>query len=277
MSEKKPNWCDLNAYADGELLPTEAAGVARAVAEDPALADQVATLARLKATVREQGQAPRPSELAGLCRTAPPAEDRTAKPFRRTWAWLGATAATAAFVVLAAALLTPADRETAQPAWHDFAVQLHQAWARAEPGEAAEPTADALLVSLSHLGRAAQVPDLSGARLTVGYVQPLASEHGQGLHVGYRGTRGCRVSLIVLPAVAALPQKPVMLAGAGRQHYVWRVGGLGYALLASGMDPKHYQVVLHTVHEASLKQAPVGPETRVALAESRARSRPCAV
>jgi anti-sigma factor RsiW len=65
MSEKKPNWCDLNAYADGELLPTEAAGVARAVAEDPALADQVATLARLKATVREQGQAPLPSELAG--------------------------------------------------------------------------------------------------------------------------------------------------------------------------------------------------------------------
>jgi hypothetical protein len=106
-------------------------------------------------------------------------------------------------------------------------------------------------------------------------VRPLASDHGQGLHVGYRGTRGCRVSLIVLPAVAALPQKPVMLAGAGRQHYVWRVGGLGYALLASGMDPKHYQVVLHTVHEASLKQAPVGPETRVALAESRARSRPC--
>jgi anti-sigma factor RsiW len=58
MSEKKPNWCDLNAYADGELLPTEAAGVARAVAEDPALADQVATLARLKATVRDRPSLP---------------------------------------------------------------------------------------------------------------------------------------------------------------------------------------------------------------------------
>jgi anti-sigma factor RsiW len=268
MSESKPNWCDLNAYADGELLPTEAAGVARAVAEDPALADQVATLARLKATVQEQGQVPLPAKLADICGTTPQGADTTAQPLRRTWAWLGAAAATAAFIVLAAALLIPAERKTAQPAWHDFAVQLHQAWARAEPDEATEPSADALLASLSNLGQAAQVPDLSGARLTVGYVQPLASDHGQGLHVGYRGTRGCRVSLIVLPAVAGLPQKPVMLAGVGRQRYTWRVGGLGYALLASGME--------HSVHEASLKQAPVGPETRVALAESRARSRPCA-
>lgn len=280
MSEKKPNWRDLNAYADGELLPSDAAAVARAVAEDPALADQVATLARLKATVEELGQAPPPAELAARRGAAPQGKnqgkDRSARPLRRAGAWLGVAAATAAFIVLATALLIPADRETAEPAWRDLAVQLHQSWAQAEAGQAAEPSAGALLVSLSHLGRAAQIPDLSGARLTVGYLRAIASDHGQGLHVGYRGTRGCRVSLIVLPAAAGLPQEPVLLAGAGDQTYAWRVGGLGYALLASGMDPKHYQVVLKTVHEASLKHAPVGPETRVALAESRARSRPCA-
>lgn len=276
MSESKPDWRDLSAYADGELSPSDAAGVARAVAEDPALADQVATLARLKATVEELGQAPFPTGLAARSVANPEGKDPAARPLRRTWAWLGAAAATAAFVVLAAALMTPANREAAQPAWRDFAVQLHHGWARAGPDATAEPSADALLVSLSHLGQAAQVPDLSGARLTVGYLEAIASDHGQGLHVGYRGSRGCRVSLIVLPAVAGLPQEPVPLAGAGDQHYAWRVGGLGYALLASGMDPKHYRVVLRTVHEASLKQAPVGAETRVALAESRARSRPCA-
>ena len=51
MTDRNPSWRDLNAYADGELAPAEAASVARAVAESPALADHVATLARLKATV----------------------------------------------------------------------------------------------------------------------------------------------------------------------------------------------------------------------------------
>ena len=276
MRERKPNWRDLNAYADGELLPSDAAGVARAVAEDPALADQVATLARLKATVQEQGEAPLPAELTKICGTAPQPQDGNTRPRRRAWALAGAVAATVAFVILAAALLTPVRQEAAQPAWRDFAVHLHQTWANAEPSEAAEPTADALLASLSQLGQAAQVPDLSGARLTVGYLRPLTSNHGHGLHVGYRGTRGCRISLIVLPSVPGLSEQPVMLAGEDGQQHAWRVGGLGYALLASGMDPGHYAVVLQTVHEASRRQAPVGPETRTALAESRTRSRPCA-
>ena len=276
MTDRKPDWRDLNAYADGELAASEAAGVARAVAEDPALADQVATLARLKATVQEEGQALLPNELAKICQAAAQPPHATGRPGRRTWAKLAGVAAAVAIALTAAALLIPVGSETAEPAWRDLAVRLHQTWAGAEPGEATEPTADTLLVSLSHLGQAAQVPDLSGARLTVGYLRPISSEHGDGLHVGYRGTRGCRISLIILPAIQGLSGKPVALAGSAGQQHAWRIGDLGYALLASGMDPGHYAVVLKTVHEASRSDAPVGPETRTALAESRARSRPCA-
>ena len=276
MTDRKPSWRDLNAYADGELLAAQAAGVARAVAEDPELADQVATLARLKAAVQEQGQAPLPAEVAEVYRSAPWPRKSTGRPGRQISAVAGAVAAALAIVVIAAAILVPLGHETAQPPWRDLAVRLHQTWAAAAPGEASEPTADNLLASLSQLGQAAQVPDLSAARLTVGYLRPISSEYGRGLHVGYRGTRGCRVSLIILPAVKGLSGKPVALAGEGGQRYAWRVGGLGYALLASGMDPPHYAVVLQTVYEASRNYAPVGPETRTALARSRARSRPCA-
>ena len=52
MSEAWPTWETLNAYMDGELSTAEAAKVARAVAERPLLADQIAYLSRLKATVR---------------------------------------------------------------------------------------------------------------------------------------------------------------------------------------------------------------------------------
>jgi hypothetical protein len=47
-------------------------------------------------------------------------------------------------------------------------------------------------------------------------------------------------------------------------------------LLASGMDPRHYEVVLDAVYQASRTFAPVDPETRTALTRSRERARPCA-
>jgi anti-sigma factor RsiW len=275
MTERRPGWRDLNAYGDGELSPAEAARVAGAVAESPALADQVATLARLKATVQEQAEAPLPDELAKIHAAAvSPTRPDTAA--RRPWALLGGLAAAIAIIVLAAGLLSPTARDADGPAWRDLALRLHQGWAAAAPNPAGEPSAAALLASLTRLGQAAQVPDLSGARLTIGHLQSVASDYGAGLHVGYRGTRGCRVSLIILPAAHGLPEAPQALAGDDGQQHAWRVGGLGYALLASGMDPRHYAVVLKTVHEATRNFAPLGPETHTALAQSRARSRSCA-
>ena len=276
MTDRSPSWRDLNAYADGELAPAEAAGVAGAVAENPALAEQVAILARLKATVQEQAEVPRPDELAGIQEATAASRHEPGAAGRRFWALLGGIAAAVAIVVLAAGVLIPTARDAGGPVWRDLAVRLHQAWAAAEPDPAGEPSAAALLASLTQLGRAAQIPDLSGARLTVSHLRSIASDYGDGLHVGYRGTRGCRVSLIILPAAQGLPEAPLALAGDGGQQHAWRVGGLGYALLASGMDPRHYAMVLETVHEATRKFAPLGPETRTALAESRARSRPCA-
>jgi anti-sigma factor RsiW len=276
MTDRKPSWHDLNAYADGELAASEAAAVARAVAHDPALADQVATLARLKATVHEQGEVPLPEDITRLHRNAARPGGAAGRTGRRTWAVLGAAAAALAAVLVVGAALFPIGPENGQPSWQDLALSLHRTWAASPPPEqAAEPTADTLLASLSHLGQAAQVPDLSGARLTVGYLRPIASPYGRGLQVGYRGTRGCRVSLIILPATAGLAEKPVAF-GSGGETYAWRVGGLGYALLASGMDPHHYEVVLQAVYQASRTFAPVGPETRTALMRSREQSRPCA-
>lgn len=276
MTDRKPSWRDLNAYADGELPASETAAVARAVAKDPVLADQVATLARLKATIDDLGQAPLPADLTRLRRNAAPPRDASGRTRRRTWAALGAAAAALAAVLVVGVVLFPIGPETDQPSWRQLALRLHETWAESTAEQAAEPTADTLLASLSHLGQAAQVPDLSGARLTVGYLRPIASPYGRGLQVGYRGTRGCRVSLIILPVTAGLAEKPVALGGGGGESYAWRVGGLGYALLASGMDPRHYEVVLKAVYQASRTFAPVGPETRTALTRSRERSRPCA-
>ena len=78
-----------------------------------------------------------------------------------------------------------------------------------------------------------------------------------------------------MAAAGELPEEPMPLSSSDQQN-VWRVGGLGYALLASGMDPKHYAVILQTVHKASRSTVPIEAETRTALRESRSRARPCA-
>lgn len=276
MTERGPSWRDLNAYADGELTAGEAATVARAVAEDPELAERVAMIARLKATVNDEAAAPLPDELGEMRRGARPPAGGAARVGGRTWAMLGATAAALAFVLILSAVLLPLGPASGDPTWRELAVRLHQTWAGSPPDAEPEPSAATLLANLSQLGQAAQVPDLSAARLTVGYLRPVSSDYGRGLHVGYRGTRGCRVSLIILPAAESLPEKPVALAGEDSQKFAWRVGRIGYALLASGMDPRHYAVVLKTVYDVSRTYAPVGPETRTALTRSRSRSRPCA-
>lgn len=296
MSGPKPSWRDLNAYADGELSAAQAAGVACAVAEDPDLAREVAALARLKATVQEEGRAQIPAGLTELSGRAEgpdaTAQRRRGNGPRPVWRVLGGLAAALALVVLGAALLYSPEPQPERPAWLDFAQQLHEDWAgtvgsgggMVGPGEPTDqttdsagdlPTADHLLASLSRLGPAAMVPDLSSARLTVGYLRPLSSAYGEGLHVGYRGTRGCRVSLIIMDGAGNLPETPTALGG-GPERHAWRVGRLGYVLMASGMDPQHYAVILETVHRASRSAEPIGPETRTALRTSRSRARPCA-
>ena len=53
MTKIYPDWKELNAYVDGELDAHDSARVARSVAIDPALADQVAILTRVKAAVAD--------------------------------------------------------------------------------------------------------------------------------------------------------------------------------------------------------------------------------
>ena len=57
--------------------------------------------------------------------------------------------------------------------------------------------------------------------------------------------------------------------------YGWRSGGLGYLILAQGMEAKRFSLIARSVHRAARKHAPIGPRMRTALAKSRAESQPC--
>jgi anti-sigma factor RsiW len=267
MSDQRPDPRRINAYIDGELSSAEAAEVARALAHDRALAERVATLSHLKATVQASLESP-DIEL-------PADPPRAAR--RRPVVAMAACAAAVVLLVLGGALGGWWPGRDA-PAGLARAWDLHAAWSRTAVASAPRaPGAGVILAALEEVGPRVYLPDLSAARLTLDSlrVAPVGETGAKALHAGYLGTRGCRISLVVAPGSKDLPTALSLFEDTAGRAYVWRSGGHGYFLLAEGMDPKRFSVIADSVYRASVELNPFGPETRTALRESRERSVPC--
>lgn len=263
MSPAGPSWVQINAYVDGELSASDAAEVARVLAEDKTLAEAVATLSRLKAATQEGLE---PFALAPR---------RRKRPWRRI-----AIAASVAvgLAVVAAASLLPWMTPAAPPSWLAEAWKVHDTWARDQAVTPPRPLDSGLVLATLHqFGPETYVPDLSDARLTLSHLEitVLANNRGEALHIGYLGNRGCQVSLVVGPRGDDIPADLVRYdRGAGR-GYAWRDGRIGYLLIAEGMDEARLALLAETLRRATVERRPFGPGTRSALRESRNNSAPC--
>lgn len=262
MTDGRPDFELLNAYVDGELDAERASDVANAVARDPGLAREVAMITRLRSAIAESVEVP-PLDLP---------RHREAGAGRRGWAL---AAGLAAFVVAGTMLAQQVDRPLPY-AWLVPALKLHAAWA--PPVAGFEPVGNGVRVTPAAgpaLARA-YVPDLTAAKLYVAYVSEGHRMAGRdALVVGYTGTRGCKVTLVVAPSAAPLDEEPVLFERGGREAYAWRTGRLDYLLVAEGMDAERFRLIAETVHRTSVERLPVDTETRTALLDSRRRSAPC--
>ena len=120
------------------------------------------------------------------------------------------------------------------------------------------------------------IPDLSAAELFINHVKHRVASSADGLVViGYRGTRGCRVALVVFDDSGSFPTEMTLARDGNRRAYAWRAGRLGYAIIADGMDVSRFRLIVETVFEATLRHQEEDAETRVALGESRKSSVPC--
>jgi len=260
MTRSEITFETLNAYVDGELDTPTAAEVARAVAEQPALARQVAVLSRLRSTVAQSIEAP------DLTLPAPP-------PPRRLRMAIAASIAFALFVggsALMATLDGPAQRD-----WLTPALRLHHGWS-VDSAAAQQTRAALFLARYARTIPDAYVPDLSAARLSVEHVSMEGTGRDRTLLVGYGGTRGCKVSLMIFPTVSGLSEALTRHAAGRNEAYAWRSGNAGYVIVSEGMDPKRFRLVAESVRRASIEHLPVNTETRTALRRSRETSTPCA-
>jgi anti-sigma factor RsiW len=259
MSQRQVTAEMLNAYVDGELDPAGAAEVARAVAADPALAREVAALSRLRSALADSVEAPALS-----------------LPERRPSVGRGAFAAGIAAVLLLAGSLLVANLGRQSGAdWLAEAWQIHHAWSAGDI--TAQTRATVLVAHYAEAVPGAHVPDLSASRLSLVHAAVQSLSGGRkALLAGYRGTRGCKISLLVFKSPDTLGEalSPFHEAGAGRA-FGWRVGPLGYAMLSDGMDPGRFKLLAESVRRASREGGPFDEKTHIALRKSRDRSPPC--
>ncbi len=184
MSSRRVSFETLNAYVDGELDAAAAAKVAAAVAEDAALARELSALSRLRSTVAESIHVP-PLSVA-----APP---------RSAARGMGVAAGIALTVFVAGSILVAKLYQTAGTDWLARAWHVHRGWSG---GAVSAQDRAALQVARDTQGLPeAYVPDLSASRLTLVHaaVVPFTGDRRM-LLAGYRGTRGCRISLLVFSA-----------------------------------------------------------------------------
>ena len=269
MSKPTPTQEQLSAYVDGELSTAEASAVARAVSEDRSLAREVAVLSRLKALVEEgleeSGEDP-------VVLPAAAAESAREQPFSA----VAATVALLLFLGGGAALHLA--QGAISPPWLTAAWSAHDAWsdedAAARPDAA--PDSGTLLAKTVGFDPTPLVPDLSSAGLRLTSVEPMERAEGRrGLHFGYEGSRGCRLSLVLMAPFSGLSESLRAFDDDRRLAAGWRVGSLGHLVLAEGMDPGRFALIAASLRKAAFEAAPLRAETRTALAQSRAESQPC--
>lgn len=258
------DWDRLSAYVDGELSAAEAANVAAALANDAALARQVATLALLKAASAEALDAGT-EELPNLRfpRHGPARAPR-----------LPALSASLPIVVAGAVMLATIlyaigkqDNELAR--WRNAAEDHHRAWLAADArGVLAQSDGD---LRLDVSGVAGQIPDLSIARLRVVHAVVATAHAPGGLYVGYVGTRGCRLGLWIAPAPAGLHEE-LLIATAGATA-TWRVKDTGYRIVARDMDPARFRAVAEYLVQAT-RRPPEREPVRMAASPD-VMSAPC--
>ncbi len=246
-----------NAFVDNELDRNARGEVLDAAANEPRLAKELSDLNRLKSAVEDSVDVP------DISLPASPA--RRGKGYRVAMA---VAACLALFAVVGIGwwfMPSGAPSHGVPVAW---AIAAHGSWSDAGPRAMLRP---------ANMRLDAHVPDLSSAKLRIAHIGELKTPDGMpALVVGYLGTRGCRVTLLVDPAPEGLGEKAVRFEVDRLYGVVWRAGNLRHVILAEGMAQARFQLIAETVRRSSLERLPLDDPTRIALAHSRAVSPPCA-
>lgn len=253
MTGDRFSFDELSAYVDGELDPSEAAQIASAAVSDPALAEAIARLHALRASVAASG----PDRIY-----IPPT---TISPVRshRNSMMLGW--AVAAILLVAIILIPPLQRDEAPTLARELnpVIELHDRWLEIR-------TPPAALDVASH-GPVESLLARTGLRLVLRERVEIGTDT-EATHTRFVGERGCHLSLfettteIISGNLEIATESGLHLARWSSQE------GRAYILVARDMDPSRFAVIAGSLHEI-LPESDSDGEHRLAYSLEDARQR----
>lgn len=123
-----------------------------------------------------------------------------------------------------------------------------------------------------------EAADKAADDLTLSHVMPASvAEQGRSILLGFRGPRGCQVSLWIGEALPDFAAVPVRQQIDGLSAYVWRVEHKGYALMTRDMDAQRFVTLASAVARITRERFQVDDLTRMALQQSADPALPCPV
>jgi|GEM_PF-1745056 len=242
-----PEWDQLNAYIDGELPTSEAAKIAKAAASTPSVAQDIAELAQLKATLSRCDEI-----FSGTIMPHMQKHRHSQQP----WLMVACASICSLVLLLVCYGITGFDKTTLS----DAMLNTHQQWAK-------EPLNTATVVSTSagtpmgntqtsqdiqttppyppaDKSSSRVIPDLSALALQLAYVSPFTHHQQKGLHIGYQGQHGCKVSLFIFTQPSAGDHTTATQIQDRHPHfYHWRSDTTQYYLTAHGMAKQRFSVL----------------------------------
>jgi hypothetical protein len=253
----------LNAYVDGELSAREKAEVANAIASNPDLARQAATLSSLKASLAASNPGDQEQFNFEL-----PRKHNFRPRLVAAIAGLMVIGAVIAFVITNTSSLLPNQGLL-------LAEQAHNNWLQEEIFHTTNELHQTSTLIPENLQIDAYVPDLSKVDLVFNDIRRISSGNTRGMHIGYKGPSGCMVSLVVLSSSIGLSSDLTYFEKDGHLLYGWQVSQTGFYLLAHKMDPARLSKVARVVNRLTLERLPIDPESIIALNNVRTQSEPC--
>lgn len=228
------NWEKLNAYTDSELDPQEAAKVAQLASQNVQVAQKIAQLTQLKAT------------LSTLKESYPGTINLSKK---RRFPWLSASIIAASIALITVSFylfgqMTKVGINHVVSSLENY----HTNWSVLVTTGLHEPNRiQAKTVRDAARKNLIPIPDLSGLGLTFSSLFPINHSLDTGWHVGYIGTKGCRVSVFAINndiqkngSEATVSKKIVARSST---FYQWQVASTTYYLTASSMSEQRLAIV----------------------------------
>jgi hypothetical protein len=254
MSDIKITWDVLNAYVDGELDRTMSARVAAAAAQDTTLAARIATLSKLKASMRG----------AGILAHQIPLLPTVAKR-RHLASWRTYAIAAGLTLILAAGILTEGRHiPKGDDTWLTGALAAQRQWINSASLDA---TRDWPIVTIG-AATAARALDLSDADLKLVYAATMPQVAGsEAMFLGYRGPHGCMVGLWIGAPQNNIDPAPKTFDAGDIRVRAWHDQVAGYALLSKGMDPARIDRLAEVVARLTDPRQIVDDSVRTTLRE----------